>query len=52
MYNIFPVEALVSGHSQETKRMLVTRAGHLREFRNTECAWEWTKTGFCGGSFK
>ena len=51
MYNIFPVEAFVSGHFREVKRMLVTRAGHLRECRNTECVWEWTKMGFCGGSF-
>ena len=43
---MFTVEALVSGHPQDVKRMSITGAGGLRECKNTEVVWELRKTGF------
>lgn len=40
------VEALVSGHPWDAKNVLVTVAGHLREFKNTEFVWELRKMYF------
>ena len=40
------VEALVSGHPRDAKKVFVTGAGHLREFKNTEFVWELRKTHF------
>ena len=43
---MFTVEALVSGHPQDVKRMSITGACCLRECKNTEVVWELRKTGF------
>ena len=41
------VEALLSGHLWEAKKVSVTSAGCLRECKNTEFLWVLRKTGFC-----
>ena len=41
------MEALVSGHPREVKKVSITGAGRLRECKNTEFVWELRKTGFC-----
>ena len=40
------VEALVSGHPRDVKKVSITGAGCLRETKNTEVVWELRKTGF------
>lgn len=49
---LFTVEALMSGHPQNTKKVSVTNAGRLRGCKNTEFLWELRKTGFCEGELK
>ena len=49
---LFTVEALMSGHPQNTKKVSVTKAGRLRGCKNTEFLWELRKTGFCEGERK
>ena len=50
------MEAPVSGHPRDTlgtrKKMSITGAGRLGECKNTEFAWEVSKTGFCEGGCK
>ena len=43
------VEALVSGHPRDAKKVSVTEAGRLRECKNTEFVWELRKEAFCEG---
>ena len=50
--NIRRVEALVSGHGRDAKKVPVTGAGRLRECKNTEFVWEVRKTRFCEGGLK
>ena len=40
------VEALVSGHHRDAKKMSITGAGRLRECENTEFVWELREPGF------
>ena len=41
------VEALISRHHQDTKKVSVTGVGHLREYKNTEFVYgSWEKQGF------
>ena len=49
---LLTVEALMSGHPQNTKKVSVTKAGRLRGCKNTEFLWELRKTGFCEGERK
>ena len=42
----------VSGHPQDAKKVSVTGAGHLWEYRDTEFVLELTKRRFCEGSLK
>lgn len=49
---LFTVEALMSGHPQNTKKVSVTKAGRLQGCKNTEFLWELRKTGFCEGECK
>ena len=50
--NIRRVEALVSGHGRDAKKVPVTGAGRLRECKNTEFVREVRKTRFCEGGLK
>ena len=43
----YRVEALVSGHPQDAKKVSVRGASRLRECNNTEFVWEFRKTGYC-----
>ena len=43
---IHTVEALVSGHPRDAKKVFVTGAGHLQEFKITKFVWELRKTHF------
>ena len=38
------MEAVVSGHPQDTKKVYVTGAGHFWECKNTEFVWQLRKT--------
>ena len=44
---LIAVEAPVSGHPRDAKKVFVPGAGRLRECKNTEFVWELSKTGFC-----
>ena len=46
------VEALVSGHHRDAKKVSIIGAGRLRECENTEFVLELRKTGFCEGGRK
>ena len=39
------VEAVVSGHPQNAKKVFATGAGRLQECKDTEFEWELRKTG-------
>ena len=41
------METLVSGHPWDARKVLVTGAGRLREYKTTEFDWELRKAGFC-----
>ena len=45
----YTVEALVSGHPQDAKKVFVPGAGRLQECENTEFVLGLSKTGFCEG---
>ena len=56
-FKIFPrlctLEALVCGHRpRDVKKVLVTGADRIREFKNTEFVSELRKTRFCEGGLK
>ena len=46
------VEVLISRHPWYAKKVSVTGAGCLLEFKNTDFVWELRRTGFCEGSYK
>ena len=43
------VKALVNERPRNLKKMFVTGAGRLREYKNTDFLWELKKTRFCEG---
>ena len=45
-------EALLSGHLPDAKKVSITVAGPLLEYKNTEFVWELRKTKFCEGGCK
>lgn len=49
---LFTVEALMSGHPQNTKKVSVTKAGRFWGCKNIEILWKLRKTGFCVGKRK
>lgn len=49
---LLTVEALMSGHPQNTKKVSVTKAGRFWGCKNIEILWELRKTGFCVGKRK
>ena len=49
---LLTVEALMSGHPQNMKKVSVTKAGHFQGCKNIEILWELRKTGFCVGKRK
>ena len=46
------VDAEVSGHPQDVKKVSVTGADHLWEYRDTEFVLELTTRRFCEGGLK
>ena len=49
---LITVEAPVSEHPWDVKKVFVPGAGLLQECKNTEFVWELPKTGFCEGGHK
>lgn len=43
------VEALVSGHPWDAKKVSITEAGHIQKCKNTEFLWEFRKMGIYEG---
>ena len=41
------MEALISGHPGEVKKVSITEAGRLQECKNTQFVWELRKTVSC-----
>ena len=44
------MDALISRHPREAKKVSVTEACSLQESKNTESVWKMRKTGFCEGA--